>query len=967
MPSVEPVIFEFHARQSKFVSDLRGTTRTVDRELGTQEKRVRMLEQQFQRSSGQISSTLKGLAGTLATAFTGRELINLVDTFTRFQNSLRVAGLEGAGLAATQEKLFALAQQYGVELESVGTLYSRAAQSADSLQASEADLLAVTEAVSASLRISGISATEAQGALLQLGQAFGSSRIQAEEYNSLIDSLRPLLKEAAKFIDGTGGSLDGLTRKIKDTNGAGVTNIELMRGIVAALGNLKDQAASADGTISQAFTNLRNALTLYIGEADKANGASAAVAAGIQKLADNIDVLIPAIAILAANLGGRFVASAFAGGTALRAISAHATIATTSLAGTALAARSAGAALLTALGGPVGVAITAVAAGLILVANNASTAEGRMKAIEDRTKSTADAARDAAQRLDEAGVATDSMGRFAAGASGKVAGLSRNLSEAAQRASELTARLKELGIYTDLQNNLGRQNELVQRINRNRGLAQEGERRRGNPFLAQTNSGQAYLGVANQVLQDERELRLLRDEQDALEARAEGVRLAIENGVDLDGSSITPTAVATPAKPARSPSPRAAASGPTSSDIAARQADEIARLQAEELQARIQLTSDAEDRAQLQRELLEIERDQRIRQIEGDKELSGQEKAAQIEIIRNLYGVASQVDEQGRIVVEANKSLYAQQIAQDEQAEVVRRGLQLSTEINRTQQDLLSSQAALVDDREERARLERSILDLQHEQERNELRASIAQLEIAGAKEAELAAAKRRLALIEEVQANERESLDREYESPLQRYRRLINKTDGQLQDQAEQAVVDEIESVRRGMRDGLAEAIGTDDPFIKGLLDILIEQVLLRPIADALASATAAGSAGLGPIFGIVSGLIGSIFGRASGGYVGPGQVVRVNEGASPGRVEGFVGPSTGGQIVPLGRMAAAQPTAQVPATATVRLELSGDIDARIQKVSGPVAVEVVRGTAPALVDAAASETIRRVGRPSL
>jgi hypothetical protein len=48
----------------------------------------------------------------------------------------------------------------------------------------------------------------------------------------------------------------------------------------------------------------------------------------------------------------------------------------------------------------------------------------------------------------------------------------------------------------------------------------------------------------------------------------------------------------------------------------------------------------------------------------------------------------------------------------------------------------------------------------------------------------------------------------------------------------------------------------------------------------------------------------------------------------------------------------------------ATVRLELSGDIDARIQSVSAGVAVEVVRATAPSMIDASARGTTARLSR---
>ncbi|XAP76991.1 tape measure protein [Citromicrobium bathyomarinum] len=936
MPEIDPVVLELKVRHEAYLNGVRLTTRTVDRELGTQEKRVRMLEQQFQRSSGQISSTLKGLAGTLATYFTGRELIGLIDSFTRLQNNLRVAGQEGENLARVQESLLAISAQYGVDVETLSGVFLKASLAQRELNASTEDIIRLNEIVAASLKVTGTSAEQARGALLQLGQALGSDVVRGEEFNSLLENALPVVQAAANGIERMGGSVAKLRQEVVNSN---VSSKEFFEGILRGGVKTIEDAERATLTLSGAFEALRSQLVVYFGEASKSNGATAALASAIQSLSENLDTIIPAIAVIGTALGVGYVTNL---------VRAH-------LATVTLTTATRG--LLAALGGPVGIAITAVAAGLGYMAAQAATAE---KALGQQGRAAKTAA-DFNERLN--GILNADPSDDVARGARNLAGARRDAAKAAYEQAAAEIALRKAQGERDLR--LARQGK--QEVTRRRRVGTGPGRmpvfeeytttepikeRADNRYRGGVNRQQGAINAATaEIAQAERDLRDLKG------AYREAIAQA-------PGGSPSPASTAKSAK--RTSTPREP-TGPTSSDIAARQADEIARLQAEELQARIQLTSDAEDRAQLQRELLEIERDQRIRQIEGDKELSGEQKAAQIEIIRNLYGVASQVDEQGRIVVEANKSLYAQQIAQDEQAEFIRRGLQLSTEINRTQQDLLSSQAALVDDREERARLERSILDLQHEQERNELRASIAQLEIAGAKEAELEAAKRRLALIEEVQANEREGLNREYESPLQRYRRLINKTDGQLQDQAEQAVVDEIESVRRGMRDGLAEAIGTDDPFIKGLLDILIEQVLLRPIADALASATAAGSGGLGPIFGIVSGLIGSIFGRASGGRVAPGQVVRVNEGASPGRVEGFVGPSTGGQIVPLGRMAAAQPMAQAPATATVRLELSGEIDTRIQRVSGPVAIEVVRASADPLTERAVNETMRRAGRPRL
>lgn len=286
---------------------------------------------------------------------------------TRLQNSLKVTGLEGQALSEVQERLFAVAQKNGVELEAVGQLYSRAAQNQKELGASTSDLINLTSAVSASLRISGTSTQEASGALLQLGQALGSPRVQAEEFNSLLDTMQPLLREAAKNIEGTGGTLAGLTQRIKDTNGPGVSNVELFRAIIAALADLERQAAASQSTIGAALTKLNNALTQYVGQAAQANGATNALVRGIELLAENLDDIIPALALIAGIGLGRLAIGAIASSRALTVLSAYASIATTSLAGTALAAQGAGAALLRAFGGPVGAAITALTVGFVVL------------------------------------------------------------------------------------------------------------------------------------------------------------------------------------------------------------------------------------------------------------------------------------------------------------------------------------------------------------------------------------------------------------------------------------------------------------------------------------------------------------------------------------------------------------------------------------------------------------------------
>lgn len=375
---------------------------------------------------------------------------------------------------------------------------------------------------------------------------------------------------------------------------------------------------------------------------------------------------------------------------------------------------------------------------------------------------------------------------------------------------------------------------------------------------------------------------------------------------------------------------------------------ELDQLHADELSARAELTGSIGDQLAAELARIDAETASFARQVSLDEELTAAERD---KLITQQAQVAA---------------LRRQEATQSAKVAEVERQSRLLSDISQAEQNHLSSQLALTSDREGRARLEQAILDLQHKQEQAELHGLLKTLELNGAKQDEIDSVRRRIELSAKAYANDTKSVQQANESPLQRYARGLNKSD--LGDEAEQLIVDEIETMRGGIRDAIADAIGTDDPLITGLLDLLLQDLIFKPLANSLANG---GGGGGGFLQGIGS-VIGSIFGgaRASGGYVSPGTMYRVNEGASPGRVEGFR-PAGSGEIIPLGQMNAlangGMRSAAASGIATVRLELSGDLDARIDQRSTNVAVEVTRATAPRLIDAAANETARRFSRPKL
>ncbi|WP_310533122.1 tape measure protein [Novosphingobium sp.] len=928
MAEIDPVILQLKAELGKYVSDLRSTTATVDKLLGAQEKRAKSLEKQMAQSSGAIKNQLRGLGAALAGAFTGRELVGLLDSFTRLQNNLKVAGLEGDKLKAVQDRLFASAQKYGVELEGLSGLFGKAILSQRELGASQEQILRVTDLTAAALKITGVSAAQSAGAVLGLTQSFASGRVKAEEFNQIVEGgLQPLLQAAANS-ERFGGSIAKLRQAVVDGK---VSSQEFFNAILAGAGTMEGQAAKAALTLSAGFTTLSNALTVYFGEADKANGVSAALGEAMGALAKNLDTVIPALSVIAVAAFGRFAAGALVGGASLRALSAYASIATTSLAGTALAARGAGAALLSAFGGPVGLAITAVVLGLGYAATESAHAASASKEYAQNQETLRKVQESAANATD-------------------------NLASATGRArSEAVATTVAVRTLTNVYYEMAKAALVAAR-------AQVAERKAKAPSAAPSGSfqgvvGRATRGLKNLILPG----NTAQDEQNVVtqEATVKGFEQELAR-LDkmIAGGQSSRSGAASDTKKKKGAG--AGASGPSAKEIERRFNDELISLTQQTISAQASVATSAEEQAELALRNVEWSRRSAIAGIAADKDYNaGQKKILSAQVEELAF------HERARIDFEKKARLEQEAAA-------------LSGERYRVDSEALQGQYELADSQAERKRIALEMIDLEERYQRSLLDAILAS---EAATDAEKKRAQVAIDGLNAASADRREQAKRGNETPAERYLRELRKSKDSVNESIDQIKIDGLNALNDGLVDAIMGAKSLGEVFknvanqiVADLLRIAIQRALIEPLADALFGGGSSGGGGSssgigGGLLGLGNSLLGQVFGmsgRASGGPVRGGQMYRVNEGASPGRVEGFI-PQGSGTIIPLGRMNVAQGGAQGGGVTTVRLELSGDIDARIDQRSSTVAVQVVRASAPSLIDASARETMARAGRPRL
>lgn len=253
-----------------------------------------------------LKRTLMNSATVITAALGLNEIRLLADGYTSYTNRLRSAGLEGERLHDTQEKLFDIAQRYGTQLTTIGSLYGRIGQAQNELGVSSGQIIEIVKGSAAAVRLFGASTEEQNGALLQLSQMLGDTNVRAQEFNSVNQGARPILIAAANGIERFHGSISKLRQAVMNQN---VTSKEFVEGMLRGFPAVIEQAEKLPLTIGASFTTLNNALGRYIGQTDQSMSATQRISAGIGALANNLNVVMPILTSIILAIGVKYAAA----------------------------------------------------------------------------------------------------------------------------------------------------------------------------------------------------------------------------------------------------------------------------------------------------------------------------------------------------------------------------------------------------------------------------------------------------------------------------------------------------------------------------------------------------------------------------------------------------------------------------------------------------------------------------------
>ena len=239
--------------------------------LGIDTRRLRDGERalgRLQQAGNRAENAMGRMASMLASAFAVSKIIEYADAYTNLQNRLKLVTDSTESLAQATQNVIDIAQNSRQALGATGDLYFKISQNADKLGLSVADVTRVTETFGKTLALSGAGTQQAEAAILQFSQALASGVIRGDEFNSVAENAPAAMDAFSRALGVTKGELRKLAAE------GALTSDVLIQALKEQSEEVDKAFGKTESTISQAFTNLKNNVIVFVGQMNEATGAS---------------------------------------------------------------------------------------------------------------------------------------------------------------------------------------------------------------------------------------------------------------------------------------------------------------------------------------------------------------------------------------------------------------------------------------------------------------------------------------------------------------------------------------------------------------------------------------------------------------------------------------------------------------------------------------------------------------------
>lgn len=257
--SLGTLTLDLIARIGGFQQGMDQAARSAQRSMG-------QVARHAESASSNVSNSFKAIAASAAAYLGAHQVVEYSQTWVSVQNRIKQVSETFAEFSVQSQSVFAIAQNSQSSLDATAELYQRIAASSGQLGATQGKVAQVTQNISKAMSASGVSAEAAQGALVQLGQAFASGVLRGQELNSVLEQAPGL---AQAIADGLGVARESL----RSMGEAGkLTSKEVFGAILSQTRSIDDAFARSQTTVSGAFQMMENSAAKFFGTLDETMG-----------------------------------------------------------------------------------------------------------------------------------------------------------------------------------------------------------------------------------------------------------------------------------------------------------------------------------------------------------------------------------------------------------------------------------------------------------------------------------------------------------------------------------------------------------------------------------------------------------------------------------------------------------------------------------------------------------------------
>ncbi|WP_260242089.1 tape measure protein [Morganella morganii] len=270
------------------------------------DQRLRNMEGGFNRTTTAVNGTersmasLSRVAASLTAYLSVSAVASYAEAWTVLNNKLVNSIKAGETLAVVNQRVFDIAQNSRSSLDGIATLYSRLERAMRSAGLSGQELGQITTTISKAMTVSGATAAESEGALIQLSQALASGVLRGQEFNSMSEQAPALMKGLADSLGVSIGELRKMAGEGK------LTTDVLLKAFREMAPTIEAEFANTTQTMSQSLQIASNNITKFFGENATVKTFTRIFNDSVVTISENLDYLTNILVIAAGVIGSRY-------------------------------------------------------------------------------------------------------------------------------------------------------------------------------------------------------------------------------------------------------------------------------------------------------------------------------------------------------------------------------------------------------------------------------------------------------------------------------------------------------------------------------------------------------------------------------------------------------------------------------------------------------------------------------------